>query len=382
MRALEYTKMIQDELTNFLDAEDANITDEKIEQWLSRLTDCEFRSGLYDKLMGWKSVMNELKNIKKLKRDKTSIKTCIANLRRILADNYRNEEIESLLEFFESRKTWYENSEKILNKKTELTLVDIITNNGREFEIHTDSFLKDLILDAEVMLIPDQEIFSLQHIQQLFLEILQSDERVLENLIEKVRSQFALGIADTDWEKRCQILRSRLNFKINAESIFRLFGEDTSKFKELDHSISQPVVLPKGTNIEERIEILLNNEDYKNLAQVMGLEEYRKLEEYKETLEGWKLRAESALGDQNEELIDSLLEEAMGKPFDKGIQRKLEREREFLGCVRDSKEIVGGRIVVDESFMDGLDALEDEMEELELEGEEKYIWYQKNTNFI
>jgi hypothetical protein len=112
----------------------------------------------------------------------------------------------------------------------------------------------------------------------------------------------------------------------------------------------------------------LNNEDYKNLAEIMGLEEYRKLQEYKETLEGWKLRAESALGDQNEINIDGLLEEAQGKPFDKAILRKLEREKEFLACVKDSKEIFAGIIVVDESFMDRLDELEDETENLDLDG--------------
>jgi hypothetical protein len=112
----------------------------------------------------------------------------------------------------------------------------------------------------------------------------------------------------------------------------------------------------------------LNNDDYKNLAEIMGLEEYRKLQEYKDTLEGWKHRAESALGDQNEIIIDGLLEEAQGKPFDKAILRKLEREKEFLACVKDSKEIVAGIIVVDESFMDRLDELEDETENLDLDG--------------
>ena len=104
------------------------------------------------------------------------------------------------------------------------------------------------------------------------------------------------------------------------------------------------------------------------MAEISGHEEYRKLQEYKETLEGWKLRAETALGDQNEILIDALLEEAQGKPFDKTILRKLEREKEFLACVKDSKEIVAGIIVVDESFTDRLDELEDETENLDLDG--------------
>jgi hypothetical protein len=241
--ALEKTKAVQEEVNGFLDAENANITDEKIETWLLRLNDCEFRSSLFDKLMGWKSVMNELKNIKKLKREKISIKICIANLRRVLSDGYRNDEIESLLVFFETRKTWYESYEKILNRKRELSLEDVITSNGVENDILTSEFLDSLIEEALPMLILDTEIFSLQSIRETHSQILLTDELPLESLIEKVRSQFSLGIVDALWQKRCQVLRSRLNFKINAESIFRLFGEDTSKFKELDHhTITHPVI--------------------------------------------------------------------------------------------------------------------------------------------